>query len=84
MADGGTMAKAAESPSGTMGKYMYAFDFDGVLCDSAGETGTMGLAALRALVPSTPHVSCSCAVACLGHALRLLLDNFAPVNTRKQ
>lgn len=30
--------------------YFYALDFDGVLCDSAKETGTAGLSALCALL----------------------------------
>jgi hypothetical protein len=56
-----------ESQSRGTQAYLYAFDFDGVLCDSAGETGTMGLAALKALVPATP-------VSCLSHVLACLLN----------
>lgn len=37
--------------------YFYAFDFDGVLCDSARETGTAGLAALKSLTPDR-HTVC--------------------------
>jgi hypothetical protein len=58
----------AQSQSRGTQAYMYAFDFDGVLCDSAGETGTMGLAALKALVPTTP-------VSCLSHVLACLLSH---------
>ena len=48
--------------------YFFAFDFDGVLCDSARETGTAGLTALMALTGVTVrllvHVSVQISQTC--------------------